>query len=171
MLVGERTIQAMAEAFMGSAGLTLPERLMAVLEEGQSAGGDKRGRQSAAMLVYKTQEFPYLSLRVDEHAHPVAELRRVFEVARLQLLPFVDGMPTRQQSTGRSSQGRHRHADDASSVQAWRRRLGSIGGLNSASQGLVTSPCGEREEFGASRNSQAAATAVHHVSITAARST
>jgi uncharacterized Ntn-hydrolase superfamily protein len=96
MLVGERTIQAMAEAFTGSAGLTLPERLMAVLEDGQSAGGDKRGRQSAAMLVYRTEEFPYLSLRVDEHAHPVAELRRVFEVARHQLLPFVDGMPSRK---------------------------------------------------------------------------
>ena len=100
MLVGERTIQAMADAFTGSAGLTLPERLMAVLEAGQSAGGDKRGRQSAALLVYKTQEFPYLSLRVDEHAHPVVELRRVLEVARHQLLPFVDGMPTRQRPLG-----------------------------------------------------------------------
>ena len=73
---------------------------MAVLEGGQSAGGDKRGRQSAAMLVYKTEEFPYLSLRVDEHAHPVAELRRVFEVARHQLLPFVDGMPSRKNPMG-----------------------------------------------------------------------
>lgn len=100
MLVGERTIQAMAEAFTGSAGLMLPERLMAVLEGGQSAGGDKRGRQSAAMLVYRIEEFPYLSLRVDEHAHPVAELRRVFEVARHQLLPFVDGMPSRKNPMG-----------------------------------------------------------------------
>jgi uncharacterized Ntn-hydrolase superfamily protein len=81
MLVGERTIQAMAEAFTGSAGL-------------------KRGRQSAAMLVYRIEEFPYLSLRVDEHAHPVAELRRVFEVARHQLLPFVDGMPSRKNPMG-----------------------------------------------------------------------
>ena len=100
MLVGERTIQAMADAFTGSGGLTLPERLMAALEAGQSVGGDKRGRQSAAILVYKTEEFPYLSLRVDEHAHPVAELRRVLEVARQQLLPFVDGMPTRERPLG-----------------------------------------------------------------------
>jgi uncharacterized Ntn-hydrolase superfamily protein len=100
MLVGERTIQAMAEAFTGTDALTLPERLVAVLEAGQSAGGDKRGRQSAAMLVYKTEEFPYLSLRVDEHPYPVAELRRVFEVARHQLLPFVDGMPSRHDPMG-----------------------------------------------------------------------
>jgi uncharacterized Ntn-hydrolase superfamily protein len=100
MLVGERTIQEMAEAFENSADLTLPERLIAVLEDGQSAGGDKRGRQSAALLVYRTEEFPYLSLRVDEHAHPVAELRRIFEVARYQLLPFVDGMPSRKNPMG-----------------------------------------------------------------------
>ena len=100
MLVGEATVAAMAEAFNGSEALSLPERLVIVLEAGQRAGGDKRGRQSAALLVYKTEEFPYLSLRVDEHAYPVAELRRVFEVARHQLLPFVDGMPSRQNPLG-----------------------------------------------------------------------
>lgn len=100
MLVGEATISAMEAAFTGSEALGLPERLMIVLEAGQKAGGDKRGRQSAALLVYKTEAYPYLSLRVDEHAHPVAELRRVFEVARQQLLPFVDGMPSRSDPIG-----------------------------------------------------------------------
>lgn len=95
MLVGEATIQAMADAFVRTAALALPERLVTVLEAGQAAGGDKRGRQSAALLVFHREEYPYLSLRVDEHAFPVAELRRIFEVARHQLLPFVDGMPTR----------------------------------------------------------------------------
>lgn len=100
MLVGESTIAGMAEAFAGSEALTLPERLVIVLEAGQRAGGDKRGRQSAALLVYKTEGYPYLSLRVDEHSYPVAELRRVFEVARHQLLPFVDGMPSRGNPMG-----------------------------------------------------------------------
>ena len=100
MLVGEATVKAMAEAIEGSAALSLPERLVIVLEAGQKAGGDKRGRQSAALLVHKTEAYPYLSLRVDEHAHPVAELRRVFEVARHQLLPFVDGMPSRKDPLG-----------------------------------------------------------------------
>jgi len=100
MLVGEPTVAAMAEAFRISEPLSLPERLVIVLEAGQKAGGDKRGRQSAALLVYKTEAYPYLSLRVDEHAHPVAELRRVFEVARQQLLPFVDGMPSRRDPLG-----------------------------------------------------------------------
>ena len=100
MLVGEATIEAMAEAFAGREPLSLPERLIIVLEAGQRAGGDKRGRQSAAMLVHKVEAYPYLSLRVDEHPHPVAELRRVFEVARHQLLPFVDGMPSRKDPLG-----------------------------------------------------------------------
>lgn len=100
MLVGEPTIQAMVEAFEKGAALDLPERLLGVIEAGQAAGGDKRGRQSAALKVFYKEEFPYLDLRVDEHRHPVAELRRVFEVARRQLLPFVDGMPSREDPLG-----------------------------------------------------------------------
>lgn len=100
MLVGGSTVRAMVDAFIESSSLSLPERLMAVLEAGEKAGGDKRGRQSAAILVHKTESYPYLSLRVDEHAYPVAELRRVFEIARLQLLPFVDGMPSREDPLG-----------------------------------------------------------------------
>jgi uncharacterized Ntn-hydrolase superfamily protein len=90
----------MAEAFTRTEALALADRLVIVLEAGQRNGGDKRGRQSAALLIYKTEAFPYLSLRVDEHPYPVAELRRIFEVARHQLLPFVDGMPSRKDPLG-----------------------------------------------------------------------
>lgn len=95
MLVSGDTIEAMAEAFRGSDALDLAGRLMLALEAGEAAGGDKRGRQSAALKVHAVEEYPWLDLRVDEHAHPVAELRRVYRIARLQLLPFVEGMPTR----------------------------------------------------------------------------
>jgi uncharacterized Ntn-hydrolase superfamily protein len=100
MLLGERTIQVMAEVFQRAEPLSLPERLIAALEAGQAAGGDKRGRQSAALLVHHKEEYPYLSLRVDEHPFPIAELRRIFEIARYQLLPFVDSMPTRANPLG-----------------------------------------------------------------------
>jgi uncharacterized Ntn-hydrolase superfamily protein len=100
MLVGEPTVKAMVQAFEAASELSLPERLLVVLEAGQAAGGDKRGRQSAALKVFWKEEYPYLDLRVDEHRHPVAELRRVFEVARHQLLPFMDGMPTRDNPLG-----------------------------------------------------------------------
>jgi uncharacterized Ntn-hydrolase superfamily protein len=100
MLVGEATIAAMVAAFEQAATLDLPERLLVVLEAGQAAGGDKRGRQSAALKVVHREAYPYVDLRVDEHRHPVAELRRVFEVARQQYLPFIVGMPTRANPLG-----------------------------------------------------------------------
>jgi uncharacterized Ntn-hydrolase superfamily protein len=95
MLVSAPTIEAMATAFRTSDSLDLAERLMLALEAGEAAGGDKRGRQSAALKVHHVEEYPLLDLRVDEHAYPVAELRRVLTIARLQLLPFTQGMPKR----------------------------------------------------------------------------
>lgn len=100
MLVGEATIQAMAERFEATAGEDLPARLVAALEAGQAAGGDFRGRQSAALYVVDNEEYPYCDLRVDEHPDPVAELRRVFEVALQQLLPFVSALPKRDNPRG-----------------------------------------------------------------------
>lgn len=97
MLSGPAVVAAMAEAMRASANLDLAERLVRALEAGQSAGGDKRGRQSAALRVHEREEYALLDLRVDEHPYPVAELRRVYEIARLQLLPFVQGMPKKGQ--------------------------------------------------------------------------
>lgn len=103
MLVSGETVAAMAKAARGSAALALPERLMRVLEAGQAAGGDKRGKQSAYMKVHDAEEYPYLQLGVDDHAAPVKELRRVYEVARAQCLPFVTGLSTRRSSVGHLS--------------------------------------------------------------------
>ncbi|GAB3881389.1 DUF1028 domain-containing protein [Terrabacter terrigena] len=100
MLVGADTLQVMQERFTATEDAELPERLVSALEAGQAAGGDKRGRQSAAVKIWKSEQYPYLDLRVDEHAQPVLELRRVYEVARRQLLPFVEMMPTREDPIG-----------------------------------------------------------------------
>lgn len=95
MLVSAPTIGNMASSFRASELLDLAERLMLAMEAGEAAGGDKRGRQSASLKVHHVEEYALFDLRVDEHPYPVAELRRVYEIARLQLLPFVQGMPTR----------------------------------------------------------------------------
>jgi uncharacterized Ntn-hydrolase superfamily protein len=100
MLVGEETVLAMVDAFLGSADDPLSERLLRSLEAGQAAGGDKRGRQSAALLVHGTEDYPLASLRVDEHRDPVAELRRVYEVAKRELFPFVGALPTKRNPRG-----------------------------------------------------------------------
>jgi uncharacterized Ntn-hydrolase superfamily protein len=87
ILEGENVIDAMAKAFEETAGV-LAERLLAALEAGQTAGGDKRGRQSAALLVvrdgwgYGGLNDRFRDIRVDEHEHPIRELRRVYQKHR-----------------------------------------------------------------------------------------
>ena len=100
MLASPGVIDAMVLAFEGSAGCDLDERLMRVLEAGDAAGGDRRGKQSAALRIVAGEDYPLLDLRVDEHAAPVAELRRVLGVARRQLVPFVAGMPRKDGPAG-----------------------------------------------------------------------
>jgi len=82
MLASGDVLKAMVEAFESSRGW-LAERLMKSLEAGEAAGGDKRGKASAALLIVGgakfTQTRPFLSLRVDLHNEPVRELRRIFE--------------------------------------------------------------------------------------------
>jgi uncharacterized Ntn-hydrolase superfamily protein len=83
MLVGQATIDAMAESFESSKG-QLSSRLLKGLEAGQAAGGDKRGRESAALVVAPFGDDPLarIDIRVDLHDDPVAELRRVFNIMR-----------------------------------------------------------------------------------------
>jgi uncharacterized Ntn-hydrolase superfamily protein len=81
MLTGASVLAAMGEAFAANPASELAERLLAALEAGQAAGGDKRGKQSAALLVASGAPRGYHNLRVDDHAAPVAELRRIFGVA------------------------------------------------------------------------------------------
>lgn len=100
MLAGAAVVEDMAKAAEAHAAAPLYDRLMAVLEAGQAAGGDKRGKQSAQVKVYGAELYPYLDVRVDEHDEPVRELRRVLEIAKAQLLPFVDGMPKRHDPLG-----------------------------------------------------------------------
>jgi uncharacterized Ntn-hydrolase superfamily protein len=96
MLVGEATVSSMATAYREAATRDLVERLLLAMEAGQAAGGDKRGRQSASLIVYAEEDYALLDLRVDEHPDPVAELRRILSIARLQLMPFVAGMPKKK---------------------------------------------------------------------------
>lgn len=87
ILAGEAVVRAMARAMSDTEG-ELSDRLMAALEAGQEAGGDRRGQQSAALLVVRPSTlrpdyiYRYVDLRVEDHPRPIAELRRVYEMAR-----------------------------------------------------------------------------------------
>ena len=75
MLTGPAVLEAMAAAFQGSEGVGFSDRLLLALEAGEAAGGDKRGRQSAALYVMDKTPYPHLDLRVDHHEAPITMLR------------------------------------------------------------------------------------------------
>jgi uncharacterized Ntn-hydrolase superfamily protein len=80
--------------------LALPERLMRAMLAGQAAGGDRRGRQSAAMRLITTEDFPDLDLRVDDHSDPLAELERLLGLWRQQAEPRLARAPRRANPSG-----------------------------------------------------------------------
>src|SRR5262249_10107616 len=80
--------------------LPFPERLMAAMQAGEAAGGDKRGKQSVALLVCTTEAYPFLDLRVDDHADPLAELRRLYVKSLERCQPFVSCLPSRARPAG-----------------------------------------------------------------------
>ena len=97
ILAGEEVVQAMAQAFETTLIEELPERLIQALEAGQEAGGDRRGRQSAGITVVAEEAYPLCDLRVDDHADPVPELRRVLRglQGRRGPVPPDDAAPRR----------------------------------------------------------------------------
>lgn len=77
MLAGAATLDATQAAYEAAEAAPLPERMMRAMETGDAAGGDRRGRQSAAMLMTTTEDFADLNLRVDDATEPLPELRRL----------------------------------------------------------------------------------------------
>ncbi|MGF1458403.1 MAG: DUF1028 domain-containing protein [Leptolyngbyaceae cyanobacterium] len=98
MLVGEQVLRAMADTFHSHASLNFSERLLCALEAGDRAGGDKRGKQSAALYVVKDDFYPHLDLRVDNHREPIKELRILHtEACKDYYQSFRQTMPSQKQ--------------------------------------------------------------------------
>ena len=94
LLAGSRVVAAMERAWLvGSEDEPLGRRLLAVLLAGDRAGGDRRGRQSAALLVvtdegaYEGGSDEYADLRVDDHLDPVPELSRLYDIREVDFVP------------------------------------------------------------------------------------
>ncbi|MEX1019164.1 MAG: DUF1028 domain-containing protein [Litorilinea sp.] len=98
MLVDHRTIHGMAQAYLAQAeSADFPARLVAALAAGQAAGGDKRGRQSAALYIVPAQGLP-IDLRIDDHPDPVDELHRIYTKATTEYLPLLQYMSVYSQT-------------------------------------------------------------------------
>ena len=100
MLAGPQVIEATAQAYAEHEALPFARRLIAALKAGEAAGGDKRGKQSAALLIYSTEEYADLDLRVDDHADPLAELERLEKVSRERWVHFRKFLPKRGDPVG-----------------------------------------------------------------------
>jgi uncharacterized Ntn-hydrolase superfamily protein len=100
MLAGKSVLDETARAFRERADLPFPLRLIVAMQAGEAAGGDRRGKQAAALLVVTTEDYPALDLRVDDHAEPLDELRRLYDVSLERFQPFVACLPTLARPVG-----------------------------------------------------------------------
>lgn len=100
MLAGPAVIDATFEAFRAGSGLALVERLIAAMRAGEAAGGDKRGRQSACLVIQDARPYRWLDLRVDDHPDPLGELERLHGVAGQRFLAFRHAFPTADRPWG-----------------------------------------------------------------------
>jgi uncharacterized Ntn-hydrolase superfamily protein len=100
MLAGARVLDDTANAFITDKSLPFAQRLIAAMRAGEAAGGDKRGKQSAALLIYGEEEWSALDLRVDDHGDPLAELERLEAVSRERWVHFRQFLPSRKNPAG-----------------------------------------------------------------------
>jgi uncharacterized Ntn-hydrolase superfamily protein len=100
ILAGASVITDTVAAYERNAALPLPRRLIAAMRAGEAVGGDRRGKQSAALVIYGEEDWPDLDLRVDDHPDPLAELARLETVSRELFVPFKGFLPRRRDRVG-----------------------------------------------------------------------
>jgi len=100
MLAGEPAIRQTLRTWNTSGDLPVPERLMSAMQAGEAAGGDRRGKQSAAMVMITTEDFSDLNLRVDDHAEPLTELHRLLGIWRVEGVARLGSAPSKANPSG-----------------------------------------------------------------------
>ncbi len=100
MLAGPQVIETTADFYAAHPELPFAQRLLSALKAGEDAGGDKRGKQSAALLIHDQEDYAYLDIRVDDHADPLAELMRVEEKSRGRYMHYRKFMPSKSSPFG-----------------------------------------------------------------------
>ncbi|WP_137131819.1 DUF1028 domain-containing protein [Rhizobium sp. FY34] len=100
MLAGPQVLEKTLDAYKALSKAPLAERLLGAMEAGEAAGGDKRGKQSAALVIYRDQDYAWLNIRADDHPDPLDELWRLYRVAQERYLHVAETMPTRENPHG-----------------------------------------------------------------------
>jgi len=99
MLVGPQVVQRTLEAFASAKG-NLAQRLLSAMEAGEAAGGDKRGKQSAALKICSRDPYPDLDIRADDHPDPLSELNRLYRVSQERFAVFRRFLPGTESPCG-----------------------------------------------------------------------
>ena len=100
LLAGPQVLEQTAAAYEAARALPLAPRLIAAMRAGEAAGGDKRGKQSAALLIHGEEDWPELDLRVDDHPDPLNELERLERVSREHFVHFARFLPSKRDPVG-----------------------------------------------------------------------
>jgi uncharacterized Ntn-hydrolase superfamily protein len=100
MLAGPQVIEDAAQTYDAGSDLPFAECLIAAMQAGEAAGGDKRGKQAAALLICSAEAYPFLDLRVDDHPDPLTELLRLYIKSLERYQPFVACLPSRARPAG-----------------------------------------------------------------------
>ena len=100
MLAGASVLEDTAATYVANEKLPFAQRLIAAMHGGEAAGGDKRGKQSAALLIHGDEEWSALDLRVDDHTDPLSELERLEQISRERWVHFRQFLPTRKNPAG-----------------------------------------------------------------------
>jgi len=100
MLAGPQVVAETARVFQATQGMPLAERLILAMQAGEEAGGDKRGKQSAALRIHADEDYLQLDLRVDDHEDPLLELRRLYDKSLERFQPFLSCLPGRHNPVG-----------------------------------------------------------------------
>ena len=100
MLANDNVVAETAAAYRTNSSMPFARRLIAALKAGEAAGGDRRGKQSAALVIQGAEDWPELDLRVDDHVDPLAELERLERVSRERFVHFMRCLPSRKNPAG-----------------------------------------------------------------------
>lgn len=100
MLEGPQVVEAALAAYEAALDRPFAERLLIAMQAGEDAGGDKRGRQSACLILYRDQDYAWLDIRADDDPDPLEELRRLYAVAQERYLHVAETMATRDNPHG-----------------------------------------------------------------------
>ncbi|WP_417769776.1 DUF1028 domain-containing protein [Stappia sp.] len=100
MLAGPEVLEATLAAYQAHPVADFARRLLLAMDAGEAAGGDKRGRQSAALRIVRGEAYPWIDIRADDHPDPLAELRRLLAVAGERYLHVAETLPTSDNVSG-----------------------------------------------------------------------